>query len=103
MHRNPRSTSARTANVTRERRFLHTAMNSRFFEGLERRRLRVSETRFGAALRKNPPSTSSSHKKKLNRSIAHPVTHGGHLLRSHKSAKLPQRDKPRECKALLRL
>ena len=69
------------ANIPGEGSFLDPSMNSRFFEGLERRSLGVGQPRFGAALGKSPaPAAARANQQKFDTAAAGPIANRGDLF-----------------------
>jgi hypothetical protein len=73
-------------------------MNSRFFKGLERRRLRVRKPRFRAAFGKSPAlATAGTNQQELDCTVVDAVANRRHLLTFAQFAKLRQSNKRDRC------
>src|ERR1700675_4484081 len=81
------------SDITRKRRLFDSPMNSGFFEGFQRRRLGVRQPRFGAALRKDPPSAACLHQQKLDSTLADAIADRRHLLQSSELTQMVQTKK----------
>src|SRR5579871_3862678 len=69
------------ANIGRERRILDAAVNPRFLEGLQRRRLRMRQSRLRAAFGESPAAAASGlNQQKFHGIAPHPVTNRSYLL-----------------------
>src|ERR1700730_6090517 len=70
-------------------------MNARFLKRLQRRRLRVSQSRFRAALGKSPaPAAACANQQELDSAAVNPVANRRDLLARAQFAKLRQSNKP---------
>ena len=80
--------AALTPNIAGKGGFLHTSMDSSFFEGLKGGSLGMGQTGLGAAFGKGPAPASSPDQQKLDSASANPVADGSHLFASAQPAKV---------------
>jgi len=66
--------------VARKRHLLDPTVNARLFECFKRRRLRLRQSWFDAALGKNPTSAARPHQEKFDSTRACAIANGGNLL-----------------------
>ena len=66
--------------IAGEWHFFDPTMNTGLLKRLERRGLRLGETRFDSALRENPPPAAALHQQELQPFNSNAITNGGNLL-----------------------